>query len=534
MSKFEGFCKRANFVEIGVSDVDLFLGLRNTGHKNYLGVSDDNQQLEKLTAKYPEIADLVTSSKRSKIVRQNNADVLLLNGRWMSYLWKYRSLRHAKYVAWPRSYSLLSFVALCGCVWQWIAKRYSWPQTFEIATPDGATKKLYVTEIDRCKSDERGSLHFIPHESGLAGLFGQFNEAGIRYVVLRWFEWLPDIEPDKNIDILIADESLPAALAILNSRPGILPCDIYSEHGLFRSDYKGTPYYPAHVAGQLLDGAEKHNDISVPNQWDHFHSLAYHAVYHKGQRSNLSQGGTVTLPENTRPSRDYAGILRAMAQRLGIDVEISLEGLHQYLQRNNWGPSPQMLARLSVASHRNKWLQLLAQRLQPHLHDKGLTVFLLRKQAVKRGLQDTIINLLEEKGFQILAFKELTEQEVEVATARTRGGNWGETPYTISSDGPVSIVIAYDHDPLKPNRRQRRRFRQRTNARLFVKEQIREILIKELPGIKNLNAMHSSDYAAEAWHMIEELAPELLDDIRTQLSEFHQASPVACQIPRAA
>jgi hypothetical protein len=36
------------------------------------------------------------------------------------------------------------------------------------------------------------------------------------------------------------------------------------------------------------------------------------------------------------------------------------------------------------------------------------------------------------------------------------------------------VVVAYDRNPQPLNRRQRRKFSQRTNARIFVKELIRE------------------------------------------------------------
>ena len=69
-----------------------------------------------------------------------------------------------------------------------------------------------------------------------------------------------------------------------------------------------------------------------------------------------------------------------------------------------------------------------------------------------------------------------------------------------------------------PSRRQRRKFPQRTNARIFVKEAIRRAVLAELPLDQGCNALHSSDHAAEAWHLIEVLAPELMDQIREMLN----------------
>jgi hypothetical protein len=523
------------FIEIGATDVELALSLRQEGYQKYLGVCGDAQRVAALQAKYPQLADQLTCSKQRKVVLNNNADVLILSGTTMLHVWKYRSVRHAKWVAWRCGLSLLSLVALVGCLCHMITGRYSLPRVVTFRTPGGKTKRVFASRVLRQKYCRRGSLHFIPHAPGLTGLFRKFDQQGVRYVVLRWFESLPDIEPDEDVDLLVADHSLGDAIRIFESLPGIQPCDVYSESGLARSAYCGTPYYPAHVARRLLDGAVRHNDLCmVPNAWDCFHSLAYHAVYHKGTRSNLSRG-TAGLNDKPKSDHDFATILRVMANRLNIDVDISLEGLHAYLQETGWGPSPEMLARLAVACWRSKWLQILAQPLPAYVHEQGLTVFVLRRMAVQQGFQDQMIRMIRESGFEILATKVLSPVEMEYAAARTRGGNWTVGgPFDRSGGGPAVAVIAYDRDPLPPNRKQRRRFPQRTNARIYVKEAIRDAIIAQLPPKQSFNALHSSDHAAEAWHMIEVLAPEMLEDIRDRLQQIRDGAAIADELRRAA
>jgi hypothetical protein len=289
-----------------------------------------------------------------------------------------------------------------------------------------------------------------------------------------------------------------------------------------RSEFCGTPYYPPRVAQRILNSAVRHKDLCyVPDTSAYFHSLAYHAVYHKGLRSGLPLGSTGLKPKG-EPGHDYTGILRAMADELGIDVEISLEGLHDYLQQTDWGPTPDMLARLAAACPRNRWLQLLAKRLTPDVHDQGLTVFVLRQEAVRRGFQQKMVTMVEETGFNILAVKELSPTEVEYAASRTRGGNWSAGPYNSAGGPPATAVIAYDHKPIRLNRQQRRRFPQRTNARIFAKEKIRDAILAYLPPNQQCNSLHSSDHAAEAWHLVEILAPELIEKIHAQIAAFHQ------------
>ncbi len=523
------------FIELDAGDADVALALLGEGYEKYLGVCGDADRAASLLARHPQLAGHLTHSRRRKLVLNNNADVLILSGSKMRSVWKYRYVRHAQWVAWPCRLGLLPIIALLGCLCHMLTGRYSRPQIVTLTTPTGKKRRLLATRVRRPKCCHSKSLHFIPHKPGLAGLFREFDRQGVQYAVLRWFDSLPDIEPDEDVDMLVADRSLDDALRIFDSLPGILPCDLYSESGLARSAYCGTPYYPLQAARRILNGAIRHNDLCmVPNPWDYFHSLAYHAVYHKGTRSNLSRAGTGLAPKG-KPEHDYAGILGGMARRLGINVEMSLEGLHAYLQETGWGPSPEMLARLAVACSKNSWLQLLSGRLARHLDDQGLAVFILRQEAVRQGYQDQIIDMVQRSGFEILATKSLTPAEVEFSAARIRGGNWDAGgPFDLTGGDPAVAVIAYDHDPLPLNWKQRRRFPKRTNARIFVKEAIRDAIIAQLPSRQSFNALHSSDNAPEAWHMIEILAPELVDSIRGQIAQIRDRTTDGAELRRAA
>ena len=339
----------------------------------------------------------------------------------------------------------------------------------------------------------------------------------MKYVVLRWFDTLPQIDPSEDVDILIADESLPAALEVLHSQPGIQLCDVYSESGLPRSDYCGVAYYPPGIARRILEGATRHRDLCyVPNPADYFNSLSFHAVYHKGVRSGLPTR-TTGLECKRDPEHDYAAILQSMAHQLGIRVDVSLPGLHTYLQTINWGPTPDALARLAAACPRNRWLQLLAGQLPAAAHDQGLGVFVLRKEAVRRGFKNKMTLMIRNSGFEILVVKDVKDGEALHTADRIRGGNWSAGPYALSGGPPAAAVIVYDPNIIPLNRKQRKRFPQRTNARLFVKEKIRDAIAADLPSNQQFNALHSSDHAAEAWHLIDVLCPELADEIRARV-----------------
>ncbi len=407
-----------------------------------------------------------------------------------------------------------------------LLRRCSWPRIATLHAPNGKLGRLLVSRILRRKLGRREAMHFIPHAPGIRGLFEQFASRQVRYVVLRWFDDLPAIEPRQDVDMLVADDSLKAVLEVLYSQPGIQPCDVYSESGLPRSDYFGTSYYPPPMARRILEGAVSHKGVCcVPSPNHYFHSLAYHSVYHKGRRSGLPCGETGLRPKR-KPAHDYRGILQQMASELGIKAEISLEGLHTYLQESGWGPSADLIARLAAGCPANRWLQILAQRLAPEVQDQGLCVFALRREAVQCGFQNAMVQMIKDRGFEVLAVKVLSPAEMEAAAARSRGGNWSAGPFKRSGGPPAVAVVAYDRAPVRPSRKQRRKFPQRTNARIFVKEEIRDFVISKLPSGEEFNALHSSDHAAEAWHLVEVLAPESKETIQRRLDQMQQSGGV--------
>jgi hypothetical protein len=188
---------------------------------------------------------------------------------------------------------------------------------------------------------------------GLRQLFEELNRRNASYVVLRWFDGLPQ-EVDGDIDLLVGDEDLPLFESLLTSERGGVPFDLYSESGMPGYRYARMPYFPAALARRILSRRIiVPGPISVPCAEDHFLSLAYHAVYQKGLRSGLPSSLRVTQP-GLAPLHDYHGALTRLAEKLALPVEISMEGLDEYLAAMGWRPPARVLTRL--AQH-NPWLR---------------------------------------------------------------------------------------------------------------------------------------------------------------------------------
>lgn len=507
------------FVETGLRDGLIAGALAEQGLHQYLGLSSVAERVERVRRRHPELADRVTQAPWRHTVAQNNAQVLILSGWTALYVWRYRAVRHAQQVAWSAGFSPAALLAMLGWLVYLGFRRYTRPELVTCTAPNGKQRHLLVTRVRKVRP-RKGARHFIPHALGVTGLFKSFEKAKVSYAVLRWFDRLPQVDPGEDLDVLVDDEALDRVLNIMNRQPGIQPSDVYTPSGLPKSDYRNTPYYPPEMARRLLERTVWNKGICrVPSAIDHFHSLAYHAVYHKGKQSGVPSRNSV-VQSLEKPDHDYPGILQDMARKLGAEVEVTLEGLHEYLTRVGWAPQPDMLTRLAANAPKNRWLQHLAAQLHPEDQDAGLAVFCIRQKVVERGFADRIVTMLQDGGWQVLAVKRLTDEEIAYTAKRTRGGNWGKGFWKTSSGPPAVIVVAYDQQPIKPTRTQLKKYPQVANARLFVKEPIRAAINAELPPEEECNALHSTDYGGEAWYFIDVYMPEQTAAIRQQIAEL--------------
>jgi hypothetical protein len=419
-------------------------------------------------------------------------------------------------VAWKFSLSPISLLATLGWLVRFVVGQYKKPIRLKNAT--GVPSGYIVSRVTRPKKTCHAQRHFIPHALGLKGLFAKFHERPVDYLVLRWFEQLPECEPAGDVDILVADEDQEHVLKLLYSGPAVRQCDLYTPTSLTDTAYQGVSYYPPEVARRMLKNARLHRGYCrVPSQLDYFHSLAYHAVYHKGRKSNLP--GSENYRTARRSTRDFRSLLPKMAAELGINVEFSLKGLHEYLQRNQWSPPGDWLSRLATTAPHDRWLAELvaSHRTHPAL-DRGFTVFAIRQSAIDAGVHEQIISMIERAGFITLARKALTRDESQYGARRTRGGNWGPGPKDHVGGDPVIILAAYDPQPLPPTRAQRKRFPHIVNARTLVKEEIRQQINKEIAPRHPINGVHSSDFGGESQHFLQTFAPELVSVVHERIA----------------
>ena len=206
-----------------------------------------------------------------------------------------------------------------------------------------------------------------------------------------------------------------------------------------------------------------------------------------------------------------------LSKKLGIQVELTLEGLHEYLGTVGWAPRPDMLARMAAHYTRNPWLKTLSGRLEGGVNDDSLTVFCIRQKAVDLGLADQAIDVLRRGGWNIVAVKRLSDEESTRTAIHLRGGTWDKGVFPTSGGPPSVIAVGYDLRPIKPTRAQRKKDPNIVNARQLVKYEVRKTVNAQVSRDQEFSAIHSTDFGGEAWYCLELCMPERLDEIKAAI-----------------
>lgn len=361
--------------------------------------------------------------------------------------------------------------------------------------------------------------------------FDELNSHGVRYVVLRWFETLPDVDPGEDIDLLVADEDLAFVGTLLTSKrvpPKRQKFDVYSVSGLAGSDWRGIPYFPPGLAGGLLERSVLlRGRYRVPASSDHFDSLSYHAVYHKGAASGLPETTASHHPIGTG-DHDYAAVLGRLAADNGLSVPITLKGLDAYLDGKKLRPPLDTLDKL--AEH-NEWLRDHVDELFGPVDGgvPGLAVFVLRSRA--GHLVDPLCAELRREGLEPLECLPLDEVTAARVRSAARGGIWGRGPFPLSGGDPAVFVVAYDLSASVGDERSQDADRV-TRSKLAIRDR----LLAAVPPGERYNPLHSSDNPRQALDYLgllhdPGLLPRVQDRIDSIRAEMIFPFPVVETLP---
>jgi len=511
--------KDTRFIEIGAIDSHIASSLNQSGRNKYLRLVETETDATKLRNDSPAFAVEVIQSR--KFLSHNNADILIFSKKATRFLWKHRRIRHTKGIIWDPNlfpYNLSAFLASMVHILLW---NHKLPRPVLFKTDKG-NRIMFFSAIRRPKNKPKARC-YIPNSLGIDGFFEQLENKNLRYAILRWFDQLPNLAPDEDIDILCSDADVEAIRNILLSGPGTQPIDLYSTSGLKGSNFKNMAYFQPHLAEEILNHTVLHkNHYRVPNPEYHFLSMAYHAVYHKAEQSGLSTvHKSIHLPEH--PKHDFKTILEEMADSVGIKIDANMESLDNFLKEKGWRPAIDTLHRFATES---KWIRETIKTEKRSCSDHGLAVFIVRKTGTEMGVEQKVVDELKHVGFDILCTKQLTQEEAEQTGRVTRGGNWDIGLGKERGGPPSFIIVCYDLFPAPVPKEKQKLYPGVTNGRVLRKHKIRINVTKH----PKMNILHSSDNPEEAWHYVEVFTPECMDEIRLKITELEAWSKTDEQI----
>jgi hypothetical protein len=496
----------ARVIEVAPPDRSVYEDLRAAGCTRYLALTTGSSDGAAAADEWPS-APLTSPD----LARAHNADVLILHGDFARFLW-YRRLGWARFVAFPADGAAAREARL--------ASRLHRRERLPRVTWGG--RAFDVVRMPH--PGQEAARHYLSPLVPLATLPRLLDERGLRYVVLRWFEHLPAVEPGEDLDVLVADEDLDGLVELLDEQPGTVPVDVYSSGGRPGADFQAMAYYPPALAtGMLERAAVLPSGYRAPAPEDHFLSLGYHALYHKGVNAGLPFA-TETSPPTGAAEHAYPTILAELGARHGVDGPLTMERLDEHLAARGWRPPRDMLAKLSQhnAWVRDRFFADAALPIEPPL----LSAFLLRDRAADEASVELTRQVLSEHGFDIVHTHVLDDAARERCAREVRGGNWGRGPFPTSGGEPAVLLVALDDRPEAPTPAQQREHPGLANARtLLAKLDARDRLLASVPAAERFNPMHSSDSDEDGWHYVELADPDavarlhaVVDRRRTELA----------------
>src|SRR4051812_16759225 len=102
----------ARIIEIGAANGALGERFIAAGYRNYLAVARNERRNSVIANQSPTLRRRVVAAHSRKVVQQNNAEVLILSGWAALALRRFRSVRHASYIAFKLQLMPLCWIAM--------------------------------------------------------------------------------------------------------------------------------------------------------------------------------------------------------------------------------------------------------------------------------------------------------------------------------------------------------------------------------------------------------------------------------------
>lgn len=315
------------------------------------------------------------------------------------------------------------------------------------------------------------------------------------YVILRWWEGLPVVATGEDIDILIADEDRDKINDLLTVDREGQPLDLYTITGSRGGAFHDTTYFSSMLSNSILKTRILYkNKYYVPDDAHYFFSMAYHAIFHKGQNSLLpgfQQGAELT------PEHDYTATLENLSHKMGGGININVSSLINILDERDFLPTPDALTLLAGVQPS---LKELRAPLFCNAIESELSIFVLRHECIEQGYLDNIKKIIVSRfKFDILYETKLSKDQAHYLQVNMRGANWERGPYRKSGGGPAHVIVALDYYPEPLSERLNSEYPRFTNKHLLLcKRELRKELNYDCGFFHAYNPVHTADNEMES------------------------------------
>jgi hypothetical protein len=439
-------------------------------------------------------------------ISRRGAEVCLLDNEARSVLFaKYPN--YAEYVLVSLSFTPLILIVLVGLIRRRWLGMVELKGVTNLKTVTGQSSKWLVLKNHSAQVDSPIYLS-LSAEIGIKGFLNFLKENQLQYVVPRFFEKLPEMHrPDGgDLGILVSNEDAVKVRSFLRENPGDIPVDLHTVSGPAPGS-GGMPYYPPIQAKSMLENAvEGPAGSRIPNKQDHLHSFVYHILFHKGFFSGVESAEYENV-SNKKPENDYGKYAADLANELGIEMELTLEGMEKMLKAAGWVPKLDTLAAIARLNEWVRWHYFASREIV----ELGLSVLILKKVAQRNNWVEEIEKDLNAQGFEVVLKKTFTDNEVHELSKVLRGGNWYSSTGNSEDYLPYSAYVLKDlkhSSPIKvsPGRKE---------ARIRVlKTYLRNKYSSSLDSF-----IHATDDTDQSWEYIEDIFPEKKQEIRDALGD---------------
>lgn len=368
--------------------------------------------------------------------------------------------------------------------------------------------------------------------------FSWMEQENHLYAVMRGFEGFAQKYPQpgshEDIDLMVEDRSLIdlyRRYGHYSKKQGV-KCDLHNVSGqnpvtllpqAERKNWKNKFYpekvYPEKLSRAMLQGREKWNDrFCVPSASLHLAGLLFHIAYQKAEESGIHMDD----PKQSAGSK-YINELNTLTQKLGIELEYTLNSFHAYLKRVGYDISYPLLAQylrgaFAGKKHSKSYFQATVCN---DMVAGEMNLFVIRQAAVKTKTAQEILDALRQQ-YDILAVKEIPLWTRLTKSRQMRGNKWRRGGY------PTIAVVVYDPAPLPVSDEDRKVQGMVFNARQFMKRDLRSWFTQKTGKKASCNPIHSTDNEAEAiGHLPMFFSAEEESDIFRQLDVLRQ-EPLKC------